>query len=532
MKNKILFSAILLCCASCSPVKQGANLLPQQPSDAPNYWCTWYAQNYWQQRGGEIKNFNKINNPNAREEINYKNVFDSKEGWATTYLPRGREDYYFLIDHGWQTKDASERLPGAAPFFSLQIDAGDFPEYANAKPEEQLRLFNEEIQSQGWKGLGIWVRGNVSKELAETFVKWSKYAGIEYWKIDGGDIVEFNAYKAKQEYFPELKLEYVTPAGNLNPKWENAGLESYPSIYETDSTHRAATLRVLQHSDVFRTYDATPQLMSTTTLRRTHDILKMTAGHPEYIAVLNLQDDCSAAPALGCLIASKRHPNFNERLMNGKDLHHQLNGKRHMQGRMNEAERAGRWYRIAPAFPCGEGSYKASEKELVDCFPFDKYSTWNNATYGRTVYQSAPAVMARNMNLPKVHVEQGELPYVMATTYPNGAICVATEGRVKPEDEWFYPLADVTIEAKDAAHPIGVFGYYKTLNIQFAENLESVKHIWAQDLLDDASVDIKGEVKVEGNTLIIPGKVIEEIGTSAASENDISVPGLVLKIEK
>ena len=532
MKNRILFSAALLCCTACSSQLQGPNLVPTTPSTSPNYWCTWYAQNYWQQRGGEIKDFNKINNPNAREEINYKNVFDAKEGWATTYLPRGREDYYFLIDHGWQTKEEDERLKGAAPFFSLQIDVRDFPEYAEARPEEQLRLFNEEIKSMGWKGLGIWVRGNVSPELAETFVEWSKYAGIEYWKIDGGDTKAFNAYEAKKRLYPELQLEYVAPAGNINPNWDKPGLTAYPSIYESNSAHKAATLQVLQHSDVFRTYDASPQLMSTTTLRRTHDILKMTAGHPEYISVLNLQDDCNAAPALGCLIASKRHPNFNERLLDGKDLHHQLNGKRHMQGRTNEAERAGRWFRIAPAFACGQGTYEASEKELVDCFPYDKYSTWNSATYGKTVYQSAPAIMARNMALPIVQTDEKEEPYVMATTYPDGAICVATEGRVQPENEWFYPLADVTIEAKGTAHPIGIFGYYKSLKIQFAEDLGQVKHVWAQDLLADASTDIKKEIKIEDRAIIIPGEVIKRIGTAAASKNDISAPGLVLKIEK
>ena len=26
---------------------KGPNLVPAQPATAPNYWCTWYAQNYW-----------------------------------------------------------------------------------------------------------------------------------------------------------------------------------------------------------------------------------------------------------------------------------------------------------------------------------------------------------------------------------------------------------------------------------------------------------------------------------------------------
>ena len=535
MKRTIIYLMVcllsgLIGCQTGTESK-GPNLVPSIPAEAPNYWCTWYAQNYWQQRGGEITDFKMINNPNARDELTYTHLFNKKDGWVTTYLPKGRSDFYFLIDHGWQTKEESERLPGTEPFFSLQLDARDFPEYANAKPEEQLRLFNEEIQSYGWRGLGIWVRGELTPELAETFVSWSKYAGIGYWKIDGGDIVNFHAYEAKMRVFPELQLEYVTPAGNMNPDWEKPGLPAYPSLYETDSVHKANTLRVLKNSDVFRTYDASPQLMSATTLRRTHDILKMTAGHPEYVSVLNIQDDCNAAAALGCLVASKRHPNFNERLMKGKDLHHQLNGKRHMQGRMNEVERFGRWARIAPAFSAGTGTYEASDKELIDCFPYDEYSTWNKATYGRTVYQSAPAIMARNMPLPRVEVT-GDAPYVMASTYPNGAVCVATEGRVKPGDEWFYPLAKVTVQVADANQPVGIFGYYEQLILEFPESLDAVTSVWAQDLLAESSADIMKKVTIEDNKLIIPGEIIEKIGTFAKDEGDISSPGMVLKIEK
>lgn len=515
--------------SACATMKEGPNLVPTASSNAANYWCTWYAQNYWQQRGGEIKNLNMINNPNAREELTYEHVFNQKDGWATTYLPKGRQDMYFLIDHGWQTKDKTKRIKGAQPFFSLQIDELDFPEYANTKPEEALRLFNEEIQALGWKGLGIWVRGDISAETARKFVEWSKYAGIRYWKIDGGDIDSFYSYKAKQDIYPELVLEYVTPVGNINPNWDKAGLEEYPSLYAIDSVHQANTLRVLQYSDVFRTYDASPQLMTTTTLRRTHDLLKLASNNPKYISTLNLQDDCNAAAALGCLVASKRHPNYNERLYHGKDLHHQLNGKRHMQARINEVERFCRWERIAPAFPVGIGTYSYSDKELIDCFPYNEYSTWNKATYGKTVYQSAPSIMARNIPLPKVETKD-EYPYVMATKYPNGAVCVATEGRVKPENEWYYPLAKVTIEIEDKTAPIGIFGYYDELILHCKFSLNKVSHIWAQDLLAESSVDIRNKVRIETDKIIIPGKLIEEIGLKAAEKDDISAPGMVLRI--
>ena len=144
------------------------------------------------------------------------------------------------------------------------------------------------------------------------------------------------------------------------------------------------------------------------------------------------------------------------------------------------------------------------------------------------VYQSAPAVMARNMSLPTVEIE-GEPPYVMATTYPNGPVCVATEGRVRPDDHWFHPRAKVTIQVKDATQPIGIFGHYDELIIQFPEIINPV-NIWAQDLLAESATDILSQVKVEGRSLIIPGGLIDRIGTASGSDGDISVPGMVLKM--
>ena len=523
----ILLFFVLLSCTK--QTETTINLVPSTPATAANYWCTWYAQNYWVQRGGEVVDLNKITNSAAREELTYNHLYNQKDGWVTNYLPRGRSDWYFLIDHGWQTKEASERtIPGAQPFFSLHIDPRDFPEYADAEPQEALRLFNEEIIANGWRGLGIWTRGTIDSTAAQTMVEWSKYAGIEYWKIDGGGIENFWSYKIKEKIFPELSLEYVTPAGNLNPGWDIEGQKEYPSSYDIGGRHQVDMLRVLQNSDVFRTYDASPLLMSVTTLRRAHDILKQTQNQPKYVSTLNLQDNCSAAAALGCLVAGKRHPNYMERTLEGKDLHHQLSGKRHMQGRINEHERLGEWQRKARPFLAGFGTYASSEKELVDYCEFTKWDTWNKATYGKIVSQSAPAIMARNMPLPTVEIE-GEPPYVMATTYPNGPVCVATEGRVRPDDNWFHPRAKVTIQVKDANQPIGIFGHYDELIIQFPETINP-ENIWAQDLLAESATDILSKVNVEGNTLSIPGDLIDKIGTSAASDDDISVPGMVLKL--
>ena len=506
------------------------NLVPEKPATQPNYWCTWYAQNYWINRGTDMKELKGLSNEAARDTLNDHTIFNKTDGWATTYLPRGRQDYIFLIDHGWQTKDRSKMLFGEEAFFTFVAEEGDFPRYKGMPPQELLKKFNDEIKALGWNSLGLWFRGNPSPELARKYVEWSKYAGITYWKIDGGDTSQFHCFKAKQEIYPELVMEYVTGAGgNINPKC-HMDMDSYPSVYEIGQPIQKGMLNVLQNSDTFRTYDASPLLMTVTTLRRTHDILKQTQQQPKYRSVLNIQDDCNVAVGLGVLVASKRHPNMNERTLQGKDLHHQLSGPRMMQKRMNEAERFGRWARIAPAFPAGEGVYLSSDEELIDRCIYTQWDTWNSGTYGKMVSQSAPAIMARNMPLPKVE-SNGTQPYVCATTYPNGVTGIATEGRVSPENRWFEPCAKVSVQIKDASQSIGIVGNYKELVLVFAGPIESVKHVWAQDLLADKAMDIKSQVIISGNTLTIPGEVIKTVGTSAGDKGDISAPGMVLRLQ-
>lgn len=83
----IVFLLVALLFSCSEKTEQKINLIPEKPATAANYWCTWYAQNYWQQRGGEITDFKAINNPNAREELTYHHLYNEKEGWVTNYLP-------------------------------------------------------------------------------------------------------------------------------------------------------------------------------------------------------------------------------------------------------------------------------------------------------------------------------------------------------------------------------------------------------------------------------------------------------------
>ncbi|NQU53502.1 MAG: hypothetical protein HQ522_13290 [Bacteroidetes bacterium] len=539
MKNLVALLFITFLIAPFFNKAQGQlapNLVPAEAGKAPNYWCTWYWQNY------HIKQWVPVTDPSAskiftnraaREELNEELLLGEK-GWARVLLPKTRSDYYFLIDHGWQDKTIKE-----APFLSLIMDTNDFPSFANLEPLERIKRLNDKIKQLGWRGLGLWVRGNVSENEMRKFVQWSKYAGVEYWKIDGGDTKFYYATKVKKEIYPELTLEHVTGAGPLTKHWDEKGRVSYPSIYQpeindnkqrTNDPASVKVLEILKNTDVFRTYDAAPLTVSATTLQRVHDILSQSAGHPEYTATLNIQDDSNIAAALGLLVAVKRHPMNDSRMYKGEDLHFQIRGNRHVDKRMNEMDRMVLWQRIALPMPAGYGTYQASENFLVDSIVFQAGDTWYDSSIGKMVHQSAPAVMARNISLPTVECE-GAKPYVLASKFPNGAVCIATEGRVKPEESWFYPRANVCLNVGSDDVLIGVFGHYKTLSLQFDHKLSKNATVWAQDLLAEKAVDISSLVSVKKNRLIIPGEVIDKFGTIAGDKGDISVPGLVIKIE-
>ena len=540
MKGTTAALLIISSLIGCSVEKELQSLVPNEVASAPNYWCTWYWQNYLILKGQEVTNPDAgtvYTNPAAREEMTEENIFGA-QGMARIMLPKTRSDYYFVIDHGWQDKSIPDHT-----FFTLIMDTLDFPRYAHLTPKERIHQMNIDIKALGWKGLGLWVRGNPSEAEMRKYVEWSKYAGVEYWKIDGGDTEHYYASKIKNEIYPELTLEHITGTGPVNPKWDMPGLSLYPSVYSSAervsqqldaSLDKASkkveqSLDVIKNTDVFRTYDAAPLLVSTTTLQRVHDILLQTAGHNEYKAFLNIQDDCNIAAALGLLVAVKRHPMNTPRMYNGKDFHLQISGDRHVDKRLNEMDRLVRWQRIAPPIPAGFGSYRFSDRNLVDSIVFQKNDTWFKPSHGKMVRQSAPAVMARNIALPEVQ-STGLAPYVMATRFPNGAIAVATEGRVTPDQSWVQPKANITLKEVDVNLPIGIFGYYQTLTLECPETLPDDVKIYGQDLLSETVMDLSDKVTIEKNKLIIPGDLIEGIGTMANESGDISVPGMVIKI--
>ena len=55
MKKIYLLLAYMFATCAIIANEEGPNLVPQAKSTVANYWCTWYAQNYWIGRGTDLK---------------------------------------------------------------------------------------------------------------------------------------------------------------------------------------------------------------------------------------------------------------------------------------------------------------------------------------------------------------------------------------------------------------------------------------------------------------------------------------------
>lgn len=64
----------------------------------------------------------------------------------------------------------------------------------------------------------------------------------------------------------------------------------------------------------------------------------------------------------------------------------------------------------------------------------------------------------------------------------------------------------------------------------YVQNLPQEISIYAQDLLSKEAIEITIDVTIKDNSIKIPGYLIDEIGTMENDTNDISVPGMVIKI--
>lgn len=486
------------------------SLIPSTRSTAPNYWCTWAAQNYLYGQDEQELEVSLLEDDSgaklARDLLN-ESTLVGPHGWTRTVHPRIRDELYLLVDDGWEEGGTA----------SFELDRAKFPSFKGS-PQERLRRLNDSVRADGWRALALWCRNTPGGDAARERVSWSKFAGIPYLKVDRGDRSGSLARACASQNAPIL-LEHIHQDDCLNGDWKGDG--------RFGAQHwGTARLQILCTTDVYRTYDATAILGIPTTIDRAAELLKGAAGHSEAKALLNVEDEVYIAAVLGCSMGVMRHP-FRG-LRPGSDLDVFLPMPRLLKQRMDEVVRAIRWQRIAPPYAAGSGSVALDSRALTDEWVFRHGDTFASAIVGVRVRQGAPARVSRNMELPIVSGE-GELPYVVCNRFPGGAAAIGAFERLSTEKPIFLPRAHVRWALGNIQGPLGIFGQFGSLTLSFDQPLRS-RRILAQDLAGDAPIDITDEVRIKRTEMTLSGDLIDRIGRSSGTLGDLSMPGLVLTI--
>ena len=179
-KKSFLSFACLTAVMACNTDKPVSSLVPDKPSAAPDYFCTWNVQGF----------INGWEDPRTPMNEDYLFGDGLYQNW-TGFFPKIREDLYFVMDDSWDIPLAEER--DSPSFGTTMLDTTRFPSF-RGDPAGRLKMLADSIKARGWKGAGGWIHAGKPAAFAditeEEFwterLKESEHAGFDYWKVDWG----------------------------------------------------------------------------------------------------------------------------------------------------------------------------------------------------------------------------------------------------------------------------------------------------------------------------------------------------------
>lgn len=505
----------------------------------PNYWCTWATQARLLDANvtsGTIAFPGDQGLPGVRDNLNEEILF-GKDGWAKTQYPAVREDLLLVLDDGWDVPYGCgpHKPEGTSVFGSLELDPVRFPSFKGT-PAQRLAALGRRVRDEGWRGVGVWVACQPVGEGKERFpeervvedlkrkLSLSAEAGIRYWKVDWGTRCYDVAYRRlmsslRDRYAPDLQIEHCRPAGNaLNGIRLGAGVSVSGCGRLTGDEHfetriRKATEEIVACSDVFRIYDTITPINNATDLERavTYGLMAEKVGSRAFV---NVEDNVFIAACLGHTAGVMRSPLWPVP---------EVADPVYRRERAEEVTSAVAWQREAPAFTAARGlKTLVSDRVLTDRWTFEPGCTWWTPIFGRTVEQHAPAIVTRGMPLPNVRGVQGDVPFVLASRNPNGALTVGALPRLLPGKGFHTPLADVRLDVHlPSGRPLGVFGRFASILVRVDESVSSVK---ASKMTGGDVRDITASCVIENGLLCIPGKALEQGGA------DRSIPAVRVEV--
>lgn len=483
----------------------------------PNYFCTWRTQgaslNAFAQMG--IARFpGDQGSPTTRDNLN-EDVLFGRDGWINLY-PDSRNDLIFTIDDGWDVPYATNPQKALSLFGSLVPDATRFPSLRGTHGE-RLRQLSDRVRDAGWSGLGLWVspvdepEDNVRRKLEAC-----AEGGIAYLKVDWGNGADprfrRRMYRLKQEIAPQILMEHCRVQAPLNGLDSEAHGNGRRLVGDVDKEILDDERLVLPFCDVWRIYDWYLPLVVPQSIERTVCDLKL-AGETLSRAIVNTEDAIYVASALGCSFGVMRSKHTKAGVRSVTDI----------SRRLAEVDRATVWARLSPPF--SGGSLVWSEKTLSDSWYAKKGEFWCKTVIERDIVQSAPAVVARNLPLPVVMTD-GDVPYVLASCHPNGAIAIAALPRIH-DGRFHTPLVDVRLETDwRQGVPLAVFGAFHSIGIR--ASFKDVR-VLAADLAGGSREDVTAACHFDDGYLTMPGDILARIGK--ANDRDDSLPGSLVELK-
>ena len=495
------------------------NLIPKETINTGTYFCTWDSQ----------CDTMYAQNPNAdyipcRDAMNEAFLFG--ENGLLNCFEGSRGDLIVVLDDGW---DVPYGARDTRLFGSLEADPERFPSLRHLHPADRLKALSEKVKALGYRGLGLWVPTQTpslvnGREVSlspqeerlywEERAKWCNEAGVIYWKADWGKHQGDADYcrmmtACVRKFAPHLKIEH--------------GLVRRPLFETPEKGHRVSDEikeylpKVLPACDYLRTYDVVHELKYASTIDRASICLDAARKIEGDCAVLNIEDTALIGAALGCAIGVMRHDFEKER----KYLP--------LPPRpVSESVCALRWQRIAPPFAANLGKLHIANERLKDVWtcPERAANLWPKVSAG-DYYVTAPAAISRNMPLPKVQAS-GEKPYVVCCVHPkNGALCAAVTPRTFAGKIDETPLADICLKGQSPLVPIGLFGRFSNLSIDFDAAVEG-RRVLAQSLLEGTAAEVTDLVTLSGNCLTVPGELMLRVGKPKDPKAEI--PAIVLQL--
>ncbi len=480
------------------------NFIPDEGDAACNYICTWTMQEavakHLDIAGADMPT-------RQRNALNENTLFNE-----SLYHPverKYREDLIFLLDDGWDVSyDTANNAANAKLFGSLEPDAEKFKSLGNT-PLERLTAISEGVKALGYRGLGIWVSPTYGEEpfsmdaaraYWEERARLSHAAGVLYWKVDWGKNSGRPGYREMmtacvRKYAPGLIIEH---ARELLPF---SDLTSGGGAVVRDMCDRFLV------GDVFRTYDVEPPFADTETYARVNSLMKhvcfdeMRHGMR---GIVNVESQPLIAVGLG----------FAFGIMKYKPA----------------VEAAIRWQRIAPPYGAHIGTYLTSEETVTDYLAFDTDPVWWLHKQWETYSVTVPQAAARNAKLPKI-VCDGVKPIVLTAGHPaRDVLSVVTLKRTIDPNVGMVALADVTAYPGGRKTLVGVFGYYRTLHLEYPEEIPANTSVWAQCMLDDYAENITDLVEIHGSTLTIDGTLLRKLGHKSGDRTTKAEPAVIIRL--